>query len=652
MVAQWCREYLQYMKHPSILLVACLPLAYPLSLYATDAVELKPISIIASRTPVSLNATGSAITVITAQDLRDSQQQYVAEVLRTVPGLAVSQSGGSGKFTQVRMRGSEADHVLVIIDGIEVNPGNGGSVNFAHFLTADVERIEVLHGSQSALWGADAMGGVIAITTRRGRSGESRVNVTMQEGSFNSSQYSATVSGGSRATSYALSISRMSTDGFSAADDDAFTYTLPDGSQVTQGGTGVEEDGYNNRTIGATLRHDFGHSLSVDTALRQINYDVNTDGFSGGVGVVDDAVPGTSGKGLYAQSTLHYSQLDDRLQHRLKVADSDLDDTFTSTFSISTARAKKRQYSYQLNYYFPQAHGSDTSHSVTVAIEREENSNDSSFSGLKENRSISTIAEYRFDFDERLSTAIVYRHDNNKIFKNSNVGHASLSYKITRALRFHSSIGTGTKNPTLRELFGSSASFPGNSALKPEKSQSLDAGIQWQINHMHTFDVTAFELRIEDQIIGAGNTSSNVDGKTKARGVELAYQAKVGDHWSLAASLTVQKGEDAKGDDLVRRADNIANINATHSSFAGKLRNTVSINYNGSQTDYYFDPSFNRFPVKVDAYSVVDWSASYQLNGNVALIGRVKNLFDETYQEVIGYGTSARAYYAGLRVDI
>lgn len=640
------------MKQQSILLVACLPLALPLSLYATDTVELGPISITASRTPVSLNATGSAITVITEQDLRDSQKSYVVDVLRTVPGVAVSQTGGPGKFTQVRMRGSEADHVLVIIDGIEINPGSGNSVNFAHFLTADVERIEVLRGAQSALWGSDAMGGVIAITTRRGRAGERRASVTLQEGSFNSSQYSATVSGGNQTTTYALNISRVTTDGFSSADDDTFTYTLPDGTKVTQGGSGDENDGYNNRTIGGTLRHKLNDGFSIDVALREINYDVNFDGFSSGDGVVDNTVSGTSSQGLYAQSTLNYLQLDDRLQHRLKIVDTDLDNTSTSPFGTSTARAKKRQYGYQLDYAFPQASDSASSHSATVGVEYEKNSNDSSFSGFKENRSASGIAEYRFDFDDRLYTAIVYRYDRNKIFKNTNIGHGSLSWKINEILRFHSSIGTGVKNPTLRELFGSSAEFPGNTALKSEQSESLDAGIQWQINKRHMLDATVFSLRIEDQIIGSGNTSSNVDGKTKVTGVELAYQGDFANRWSLAASLTLQDGEDADGNDLVRRADNIASANLIHSSFSGKLRNALSINYNGSQTDYYFDPAFNRLPVKVDAYTVIDWAARYQLSANVTLTGRVENLFDETYQEVIGYGTSARAYYAGLSIEI
>lgn len=640
------------MKQQSILLAACLPLTLPLSLYAADAVELEPVSIIASRTPVSLNATGSAITVITEQNLRDSQQVYIADVLRTVPSVAVSQNGGAGKFTQVRMRGSEADHVLLIVDGIEINPGSGSSVNFAHFLTADVERVEILRGAQSALWGSDAIGGVIAITTRRGRSGESRASVTMQEGSFNSSQYSATVSGGNRTTTYALNVSRVTTDGFSSADDDAFTYTLPDGTEVTQGGSGVEDDAYNNRTIGGTLRHKFSEKFSIDVALRQINYDVSFDGFSGGDGVVDNTVSGTSSEGLYAQSTLNYLQLDGRLQHRLKIVDTNLDNLSTSTFGTSTARAKKRQYAYQLDYSFPQVSESTSSHSVTIGVEYEENSNDSSFSSFNENRSASGIVEYRFDFNDRLHAAIAYRHDKNKIFQNTNVGHASLSYKINPALRFHSSIGTGIKNPTLRQLFGSRVDYPGNSELQSEKSNSVDAGIQWQISNMQTLDATVFELRIEDQIIGSGNTSINIDGKTKTTGLELTYQGDFGDHWSLITNLTLQKGEDADGNDLVRRAEKIASASVTHNSFSSKLRNTLSVNYNGSQTDYYFDASFNRFPVKVDAYTVVNWAVSYQMNTNVALTGRVENLFDETYQEIIGYGTSERAYYAGLRIDI
>ncbi|HEB62860.1 MAG TPA: TonB-dependent receptor [Gammaproteobacteria bacterium] len=637
-------------KRPVIWFATCLPLALSLRLYAAEPITLDTISITASRTPVSLNATGSAVTVITGQTLRDSQQRYVADLLRTVPGLAVSQSGSMGGLTQIRVRGSEADHLLVIVDGIEINPGNGGSVNFAHLMTADIERIEILRGAQSALWGADAIGGVIAITTRQGRSGENRVNISVEEGSFNSSQYSATVSGGRQSTTYALNVSRVNTDGFSAADDDAFTYTLPDGSRVTQGGSGVEDDSYNNRTVGGTIRHAFSDDLSVNAAVRQINYQVNYDGFAGGSGAIDDAVSGTSSKGVYAQTTLRYLQLDNRLQHSLKVSDTDLDDTFSSAFGSSAARAKKRQYSYQLDYYFPQT--SNSSHGVTVAVEREENSNDSSFSGFNKNSATSAIAEYRFDYDERLSTAIAYRRDNNKIFQNSDVAHASLSYEINSALRFHGSAGTGIKNPTLRQLFGSSASFPGNRALKAEKSESIDAGLEWQMRPHEVLDVTLFELRIEDQIIGSGNTSENVDGKTKAMGMELSYQGEFAEQWSLVASLTHQSGEDAEGNDLVRRADTIASLNITHRSLANKLRTTLGINYNGRQTDYYFDASFIRSPVKVDAYTVVNLAASYQLNETVELTGRIVNLFDETYQEVIGYGTPERSYYAGLRINI
>ncbi len=641
------------MKQPKrciIWFAACLPLALSLRLYAAEPIELDTVSIIASRTPVSLNATGSAITVITGQALRDSQQRYVADVLRTVPGVAVSQSGSMGGFTQIRMRGSEADHVLVIVDGIEINPGNGGSVNFAHFLTADIERIEILRGTQSTLWGADAIGGVISITTRQGRSGENKVNISVEEGSFNSSQHSATVSGGGRTTTYALNVSRVNMDGFSAADDDAFTYTLPDGRRVTQGGSGVENDSYNNRTIGGTIRHAFSDYLSVDAALRQIDYQVNSDGFSGGVGAIDDAVSGTSSKGVYAQTTLRYLQLDNRLQHSLKVADTDLDDTFSSAFGPSTARAKKRQYSYQLDYYFPQT--SNSSHGVTLAFEYEENTNDSSFSDFNKNSATSAIMEYRFDYGERLSTAIAYRYDDNKIFKNSDVAHASLSYEVNSALRFHGSAGTGIKNPTLRQLFGSSANFPGNRALKAEKSESIDAGLEWQMRPHEVLDVTLFELRIEDQIIGSGNTSVNVDGKTKATGMELSYQGEFDEQWSLVVSLTRQNGDDADGNDLVRRADTIASLNVTHRSLANKLRTTLGINYNGRQTGYYFDASFMRSPVKVGAYTVVNLAASYQLNETVELTGRIVNLFDETYQEVIGYGTPERSYYAGLRINI
>jgi len=615
------------------------------------AVELENISITSSRTPVSLSATGSAITVISEQDLQDSQKIYIADVLRTVPGVAISQAGGSGQFTQVRMRGSEGNHVLVIIDGIEYNPGNGNSVNIAHLLTSNVEQIEILRGTQSTLWGSDAIGGVIAITTHRGRTGKTKVLVTQQEGSFNSSNQALSISGGSERTTYAVHLNRINRDGFSAADDDSFTYTLPDGSGVTQGGSGIENDGYENRTLGTTINHQFSAAWSVNATVREINYELESDSFEGGTGAIDDPVSVSASEGIYAQNTIRYSQLDDRLQHRLKVADTDLDDKFFSSRGQSSTRAKKRQTSYQLDYYFPQSSNNDNSHAVTMALEREKVSNDSSFSGLHENLSKSTIIEYRYDFAENFSTAIAYRHDTNEIFKNTESGHASLSYNINSILRLHSSVGSGIKNPTLRELFGSSTEFPGNAGLKAEKSDSKDLGIAWQINNDRAVDFTLFDLAIRNQITGSGKSSINVDGDARATGVELYYRDVIG-NFILTSSMTNQKSEDASGNDLVRRADTIMSVRGTHRFFSNKLNITLGIDYNGSQFDYYFDPSFNRFRVKIDSYTVVNWATHYQVNKTITLTGRIDNLFDERYQEVIGYGTEQRAYYLGLRLEL
>ena len=640
------------MKKQNVLYSLILPVIFTTSISTASAVELDTILITASRTPTTINATGSAITVITAEEISNSQQPYLADVIRGVPGVAVSQSGSLGGTTEIRMRGTESNHVLVFIDGIEMNSGDGSRVDFGNILSADIERVEILRGSQSALWGSDAVGGVIAITTKRGKEGKHNSSFRLETGSYNTKNYSLGVTGGSKTTRYAINFSHVDTDGYSSADDDPFVYTLPNGTQVTQGGTGVEDDEYKNTTLGITASHDINDNLDIETAIRHIRSTVYFDDFAGAIGVFDSSTPYTISEQDYIQTTIRHKMLEGRLQNQFKIANSDIDRLSNGAFGTSVSRSRKTQYIYQLDYFFPQADTDKASHNITFSTEREIDSNFSTFSGFNENASDSFIVEYKFSYDEDFSSALTYRRDNNKIFQNTDIGHASLSYQLSPQYRIHSSYGTGIKNPTLTELFGYSATFPGNTALNPEKSKSLDIGLDWRINKQHSIDITLFDLRIDDQIVGNGNTSSNVKGESKTTGVEVSYKGTIGKDWLVNSNITLQDAEDANGNNLIRRAKSIANLSVTHKSLNDKLSNTLIVNYNGKQNSYYFDAGYNTEIIEVDSYVVANFSTRYRLNKTTSLSARIDNVFDETYQEVNGYGTSDRAYYLGVQFDI
>ncbi len=238
----------------------------------TETHKPREVVISASRIEMAREESGSAVTVLDSDYLEQNQVRLVSDVLRDIAGVAVSRSGGAGAPTQVRIRGAEANQTLVLIDGIEVNDvANGGEYNFANFLNLEIERVEVLRGAQSALWGSDAMGGVINIVTKKG-DGPLNGKVTLEGGSFATHQETLSINAGTDDYHYALSGTLLNTDGISTASE-------------ARGNT--EKDGYENATINFKSGINVLDNLSVDLVLRHMNADVDTDGFIGGVGAID-----------------------------------------------------------------------------------------------------------------------------------------------------------------------------------------------------------------------------------------------------------------------------------------------------------------------------------------------------------------------------
>ena len=242
---------------------------------AEEGVQQLPETVVsASRIPVLSESVGSAVTVITGEELERRQVRLVSDVLRDVPGLAVSRSGGAGTFTQVRIRGAEANQTLVLIDGVEINnPAGGSEFDFANLLASDIERIEVLRGPQSALYGSDAIGGVINIITKSAPGNGVEAQASGEYGSFGTSQVAGSAKVGfADVVSAALSVARYDTDGISAADED-------NGND--------ENDGYENTTLNAKLTVKPADFIQFDFAGRRVNSEAEFDGFVGGIGATD-----------------------------------------------------------------------------------------------------------------------------------------------------------------------------------------------------------------------------------------------------------------------------------------------------------------------------------------------------------------------------
>jgi len=607
---------------------------------------LPEIVVTASRTPVPSTTVGSTITVVTGNEIESKQARSVGEILREVPSVAVNRTGGFGANTQVRIRGAEANQTLTIIDGIEVgDPANGSEFDFGNLLAHELERIEVLRGPQTALWGSDAIGGVVNIITRKG-SDTPEISASVETGSFRTLQGSAGYRRGSDNYHFAVHALGYHTDGVSAASED-----LRNG----------EQDGYRNRT--AHLKFGLSPIPSIDLELnfvgRLTDAEIETDDFVGGTGLVD-ADFATSSIKRYYKGTASLSTFEGRWSHELGVAltNSHRVNRENGAFN-SLFEGEKHKVDYQTNLIFTTPVLIDAEHSVTLAAEREEETvvAASAFTDVdRDIKNLGYVAEYRLDLMDSIHFSLAGRHDDTDLFDDTN------TYRVTAAYhhegwgtRYHASYGEGVKNPTIFELFGFAEDFSGNPNLTPESAEGWDIGIeQALLNGNAIIDITYFKSDITDLIQGAGNTARNLAGTSKTYGLEIAGRYQFSNDLTCTASYTWSVGQDANESELVRRPKHIASLNANYgfhwNDRPGSLN--LGVNFNGERTDLEFDPAFNSAAVRLESFTLVKITYNYEFKPGVNVFLRGENLLDRDYEEALTFGSPGRAIYAGVRAAL
>ncbi|MDA1099115.1 MAG: TonB-dependent receptor [Proteobacteria bacterium] len=613
---------------------------------ADDAVKRLPnVVVSASRVPLPAQEVGSAVTVITAEDLKRRQIRFVSEVLREVPGVAVSRSGSAGSFTQVRIRGAEGNQTLVIINGVEVNDPSGGSeFDFGDLLAADIERIEVLRGPQSALYGSDAIGGVINIVTKKGH-GPATGTLALEGGSFRTGQASASVRGGGDGYHFSLGATGVTTDGESVAPE-------------SEGNS--EADGHRNQTYIATLGVTPLKNLAIELFGRYVGSTIETDPQPAVAGIIrtvdgDDETETIQRTG---RAQAKYSLFDGAWEHILgagineETADSTTDNALTFE-----SEGKKVRYDYQTNVYFETPSFAEATHSLTFLAEREDESQvtRSAFGGSDlDVTNHGYVGEYRPRLWDRLFLSGSVRRDDNDLFDNATTYRTTAAYLHKETgTRPHGSYGTGVKNPTLFELFGFGPNFVPNPNLRPEESDGWDIGVeQGFFGSRLSMDVTYFNNRITDLIRGAGNTAVNVAGTSKIQGMEVAASARIAEGLTLTGQYTYTDGQDANGTELVRQPKHLASANIDYDFLDGRAKLDLGINYNGRQKDIQFSNFFaTRTNVSLDDFVLVNLAASYALTEKLELYGRVENLLDEDYQQILGFSNPGIGAFIGVRAS-
>ncbi len=633
----------------------------------------------ASRVAVPTEQVGSSVTIITEDDLTKRQSLLVSDVLREVPGVSVSRSGGTGALTQVRIRGAEANQTLVLIDGVEANdPAFGSEFDFSNLLAADVERVEVLRGNQSALWGSDAIGGVISITTKRGRKGLTATGKA-EGGSFGLVAGGGTIRGGTERASFAFNGNYLRQDGINV--------TRPSIVRDIQQSQG-ENDGYRNLTLSGNAQLQPWDPLEISLVGRLVNVRTETDpqdfSTSGAPlftpsptqGFVVDGDEVTFSDQFFGRAEGKLTLLDGMWEHKAGAALTDTDnDIFQNRAQVTGTAGRKFKLDYQTNLFLSTPDVAEAEHTFTAAVEREDESFQqraapSAFGDPNQDQRLinrGVIGEYRLAAWDRVFVSGGLRHDFNDRFKNKTTYRATGAYLHQETqTRLHGSYGTGVKNPTFTELFGF---FPGrflpNPGLQPEESRGWDIGIEQSFfDGDVVVDLTHFRQRLENEIVTRFpaptfiGTPVNVDGISKQRGIEVAAQAKITDDLSANATYSYVRAtqpEQTPSPKIrleVRRPRHIASFNATYRFDEDRGRVNLGVQYNGPTEDLEFNGNTPRDRVTLKGFALVNMAVSYRLNDYVELFGRIENLLNQDYEEVYSFSTPGIGGFGGLRVNL
>ncbi len=636
------------MKTISILLTVA---AVGLCTTAGNALAEKPLPnlvTIASRTPIERNRIGNAISIVDRELLDQRQSVSVADILQDLPGLAISRAGGPGQQTQLRIRGAEANHVLVVIDGVRVNdPAIGDEFGFEQLSTWDIDNIEVVRGPQSALWGSDAMAGVINITTRR-ENGPTRAQGFAEGGSFGTANFGGWIGGSTDRLSGGLSLSRYASDGSNIS---------------RQGG---EDDGYDNFTV--SLNTDFQASDNVSIAVSGRHTDSSNDFDAiGADGLPTDAGLRSDVKLNAAQISGTLDTFDRRWIHKLQLAYSDSDRKNLDTGVLTNSQASE-SYSaiYQTSYDFM---ATPERLRGTLAIDHKKDRFSQrylTFAGADQNQSRNVtgyVAELIGQPLDGLDLAASIRYDDFSDIDNKTTYRITGSWRVRNTgARLHSSYGTGIKQATFTELFGFFPnSFVGNPDLKPEQSKSFDIGIEQSILDGRVIaDLTWFDSKVDDEIQTVFgfplSTVRNADGTSRQQGVEFQISARLAEGLDATGSYTYTDASEPDGTGgrrrEVRRPRHMAAVNLNYRFAQQRANLNLNLSYTGEQTDQFFPPFPNPATiVSLDSYTLVNLTGSYRLTDTLEVYARAENLLDEDYQNVFGFNTPGVGYYAGIRLD-
>lgn len=601
---------------------------------------------------VPAGSTGSAVSVVTGEELEERQIRNAGEALRSLPGVSVNRTGSLGGLTQVRLRGAQANHTLVLIDGIEANDTGNGALDFSDLDANNIERIEVIRGPQSGLYGSKALGGVINIITES-RRGPLQVKSRVEGGSFGTTNAWTGISGGNDFAFGSLGLSSQQTNGFNIA---------PSGDET-------DETELRSLSFKGGIRPF--EPLSLDVVLRSSDKLAGSDaegpggGPNGQLPLLFDTEDFNTADVLLAGAGAKLETFGGRWTHEIRGNINETSREFTSPTAFSRNEGESRRTKYLSTLHFDTPGLAQGKHRLTGLVERENQEfTPVTQDNITREREIeSYAADYFGEFFGIATLQASARRDDFETFGRFDTWRSAASLDLPNTpVRLHASAGTGVKAPTMFEQFGElPAFFVPNPDLVPEESFGWDAGAELTLRGGRaSIDVTWFEADLENRIASDPDAVFlvdpnliNLDGTSEQKGVEVAGRMQLTDSLDIGGAYTYLAAVDAEGFDEIRQPRHAGRVDVGYRFAGGRGKLNTALIFNGEMDDLPFNQiTFDRVRVTLDDYMLVNVAGSYELRRGVELYGRVENLLDEEYEEVFGYGTAGVAAYAGVRVTL
>jgi vitamin B12 transporter len=608
---------------PLFFAAACAAVMVPIPSRAQTPADARPITldavaVTAARAPQPIAELLADVTVIGPDEIARAGVESLSELLQRQPGVEVVRSGGPGAVSGVFLRGANSGHTLVLIDGVRVSSSSAGTTALEAIPLEQIERIEILRGPASSLYGADAIGGVIQVFTRRG--GDSFTgNANAGYGTYGTSNAGGGVSGSAGPVRFALQAGTRRSDGFNAiVNRDDFSYN-------------DDRDGYRNDSVSASLALPWGQDQEL--SARYFRNRLNAQ-FDGGPGFDDRTI-----------TTLESWQIDSRNRiaafwtSRLSLAEGSDDSVSKAGFGDSVFTTRQWQYTWQNEFVLPQG-------TLTAGYERREErlATDADFAVTRRDTD-ALFGIYQLKLGAHALQANLRRDDSDQ-FGGRTTGAIAYGYSVLPGVRLTASYGSAFKLPTFNDLY-----YPGfsNPSLVPESARNLEVGVYWSGSALGAAidaRAVAWRNRVRELIVFECDASFNCApqnvGRATLSGVTLGIDAHTDVGSTLSASLDLQSPkDDATGDLLPRRARQHGALGVAHPF--GPVRVGVEV----VAASYRYDDAANTR--RLAGYGIVNLTAEWRVAKGWTAFARADNLFDRNYELAAGYATGGATFFAGLR---